>query len=131
MTRPSTSFLPPIKDVDARHKAGHDGSIQPPLRRRVAVPVEWLIMGRDHHALAGEIVDATGRELQPQYRATIMIATTMNVATSDRTRSSIFDPGFAMSSSGGMIYVGGRNSPTSQPTPPDFIGSDAIATCST
>jgi hypothetical protein len=28
-------------------------------------------------------------------------------------------------------YVGGRNSPTSQPTSPDFIGSDAIAICST
>jgi hypothetical protein len=32
---------------------------------------------------------------------------------------------------GGMPYAGGRNSPTSQPTSPDFIGSEAMATCST
>jgi hypothetical protein len=32
---------------------------------------------------------------------------------------------------GGMPYAGGRNSPTSQPTSPDFIGSDAMAICST
>jgi hypothetical protein len=34
-------------------------------------------------------------------------------------------------SSGGMAYVGGCNSPTSQPTSPDFIGSEAITIFST
>ena len=37
-----------------------------------------------------------------QYRATMMIATTMNTATSARARSSVFDPDFAISSGGGM-----------------------------
>jgi len=40
--------------------------------------------------------------LSNQYRATIMIATTMNAATSERVRSRVFDPNFAISSSGGM-----------------------------
>jgi hypothetical protein len=66
-----------------------------------------------------------------QYRATMMIATTMNAASSERARSRIFDPGFAVKSAGGMGYLGGCNSPTSQPTSPDFIGSDAIAIFST
>jgi hypothetical protein len=60
-----------------------------------------------------------------------MIATTMNAATSERTRSSVFDLGFAAVSGEGMVYVGGCGSPTSQPTSPDFIGSDGIAICST
>jgi hypothetical protein len=34
---------------------------------------------------------------------------------------------FAATSGGGMACLGGRNSPTSQPTSADFIGSDAIA----
>jgi hypothetical protein len=68
---------------------------------------------------------------QDQYRATIMIATITNAAISERARSSVFDPGFAISSSGGMVYVGDCNSPTSQPTSPDFIGSDAMAIFST
>jgi len=66
-----------------------------------------------------------------QYRATMMIAKTMNAATSESARSSVFDLGSAVASGGGMIYVGDCNSPTSQPTSPDFIGSDAIATFST
>jgi hypothetical protein len=41
------------------------------------------------------------RTLLDHNRATIMIATTMNAATSERARSRIFDPGFAISSSGG------------------------------
>jgi hypothetical protein len=38
-----------------------------------------------------------------QYRATMMMATTMNAATSERTRSIVFDPGFAAASGGGMV----------------------------
>src|ERR1700691_2663055 len=38
-------------------------SVQPALRRRVAVPVERLVMRRDHHALGVEmIVKAFGAE---------------------------------------------------------------------
>jgi hypothetical protein len=39
-----------------------------------------------------------------------MIATTMNAATSERTRSSVFDLGFAAMSGEGMVYVGGCGS---------------------
>jgi hypothetical protein len=66
-----------------------------------------------------------------QYGAMMMIATTMNAATSERTRSIVFDLGIVAAPGGGISYVGGCNSPTSQPTSPDFIGSDAIAICST
>jgi hypothetical protein len=37
-----------------------------------------------------------------QYRATMMIATTMNAAISERNRSSFFDRGASVASSGGM-----------------------------
>jgi hypothetical protein len=60
-----------------------------------------------------------------------MIATTINTAISERARSSVFDLGFAVAAGGDMAYVDGCNSPTSQPTSPDFIGFDAIAICST
>jgi hypothetical protein len=60
-----------------------------------------------------------------------MIATTMNAATSERTRSSVFDPGFAAMSGGGMVYVGGCGSSANQPTAPDFIGSNAMTIFST
>jgi hypothetical protein len=43
----------------------------------------------------------------------------------------VFDPGIVVAPGGGISYVGGCNSPTSQPTSPVFIGSDAIAICST
>jgi hypothetical protein len=66
-----------------------------------------------------------------QYRATMMIATTMSAATSERARSSVFDLGFGAASGGGMAYFGGCSSPVNQPTAPDFIGSDAMAICST
>src|ERR1700740_409845 len=37
--------------------------VQPALRGRVAVPVEWLVVGRDHHALDVDmIVEAFGAE---------------------------------------------------------------------
>ena len=36
MTRPSTSCLNRDQDVDARHKAGHDDSVQPEMLWRVA-----------------------------------------------------------------------------------------------
>ena len=40
--------------------------VQSSLRRRVAVPVERLVVGRDHHALGVEmIVEAFGAELAP------------------------------------------------------------------
>jgi hypothetical protein len=61
----------------------------------------------------------------------MMIATTMSAATSESARSSVFDPGFGAASGGGMAYFGGCSSPVNQPTAPDFIGSDAIAICST
>jgi hypothetical protein len=61
----------------------------------------------------------------------MMIATTMNAATSERTRSSVFDPGFATLSNGGMAYIGGCSSSTNQPTAPDFIGSSAMTIFST
>jgi hypothetical protein len=70
-------------------------------------------------------------EQPDQYRATMMIATTMNAAISERARSSAFDLGFVAVSGGGMAYVGGCSSPTNQPTASDFIGSDAITICST
>jgi hypothetical protein len=65
-----------------------------------------------------------------QYRATIMIATTINAAVTERSRSSVFDLGFAAMSGGGMAYVGGCSSPANQPTARDFIGSNAITICS-
>src|SRR5258705_939224 len=41
-------------------------SVQSPLVRRVAVPVERLVMRRDHHALDVEVVAETfGAELAP------------------------------------------------------------------
>jgi len=70
--------------------------------------------------------DASGRLSISQYRATMMIATTMNAATSERTRSSVFDPGFAAMSGRGMVYVGGCGSAANQATAPDFIGSNAM-----
>jgi hypothetical protein len=70
-------------------------------------------------------------EQPDQYRATMMIATTMNAATSERTRSSVFDLGFGAASGGGMAYVGGCSSPANQPTASDFMGSNAIMICST
>src|SRR5450755_3041367 len=40
--------------------------VQPPLRRRVAVPIERLVMGRDHHTLGVEmVVEALGAEFAP------------------------------------------------------------------
>src|ERR1035437_459911 len=54
-----------------------------------------------------------------------MIATTINTAISERTRSSVFDLGFAVAAGGGMAYVGGCSSPANQPAAPDFIGSRA------
>jgi hypothetical protein len=45
-----------------------------------------------------------------------------------RARSSVFDPGLAIASGGGMAYLCGCNSPTSQPTSPDFIGEAVNAT---
>jgi hypothetical protein len=68
---------------------------------------------------------------QDQYRATIMMAMTMNAATSERTRSSLFDPGRAAVSDGGMAYFVGCGSSTNQPTSPDFIGSSAMTIFST
>jgi hypothetical protein len=68
---------------------------------------------------------------QDQYRATIMMAMTMNAATSERTRSSLFDPGLAAVSDGGMAYFVGCGSSTNQPTSPDFIGSSAMTIFST
>jgi hypothetical protein len=70
-------------------------------------------------------------EQPDQYRATMMIATTMNAATSERTRSSVFDLGFGAASGGGIAYVGGCSSPANQPTASDFMGSNAIMICST
>ena len=70
-------------------------------------------------------------EQPDQYRATMMIATTMNAAISERARSSAFDLGFVAVSGGGMAYVGGCSSPTNQPTASDFIGSDAMTIRST
>jgi hypothetical protein len=62
----------------------------------------------------------------------MMIATTMSAATSESARSSVFDPGFGAASGGGMAaYFGGCSSPVNQPTAPDFMGSDAMAICST
>jgi len=61
----------------------------------------------------------------------MMIATTMSAATSERARSSVFDLGFEAASGGGMAYFGGCSSPVNQPTAPDFMGSDAMAICST
>src|SRR5450432_2489510 len=55
----------------------------------------------------------------------MMIATTMSAATSERARSSVFDPGFGAASGGGIAYFGGCSSPVNQPTAPDFI--DVIA----
>jgi hypothetical protein len=49
----------------------------------------------------------------------MMIATRINAATSERTRSSVFDLGFAAVSGGGTAYVGGCSSPANQPTVPD------------
>jgi hypothetical protein len=43
-----------------------------------------------------------------QYRATTIIATTMNAATSESQRSRTFDRDFAISSSGVMISLGRR-----------------------
>jgi hypothetical protein len=59
-------------------------------------------------------------EQPDEYRATMMIATTMNPSTSERTRSSIFDLGFGAASGGGMAYFGGCSSPVKQPTAPDW-----------
>jgi hypothetical protein len=70
-------------------------------------------------------------EQPDQYRATMTIATTMNAATSERTRSSVFDLGFGAASGGGIAYVGGCSSPANQPTASDFMGSNAITICST
>src|ERR1700748_3786490 len=36
-----------------------DVSVQSPLRCRVAVPVEWLVVGRNHHALGVEMIVET------------------------------------------------------------------------
>jgi hypothetical protein len=59
----------------------------------------------------------------------IMIATTMSAATSEGARSNVFDPAFAISSSGGMAYVGARNSPRShRAVSGDFIGSTGSTT---
>jgi hypothetical protein len=55
-----------------------------------------------------------------------MIAMTMNAATSESARSSIFDLGFAAASGGGIAYAGGCGSPANQQTTPDFIRSDAM-----
>jgi hypothetical protein len=65
-----------------------------------------------------------------QYRAMIMIATTMSAATSERARSSISDLGFGAVSSEDMAHFGGCSSPVNQPTALDFMGSDAMAICS-
>src|ERR1700740_3399751 len=42
----------------------HHALVQSFLARRLAVPVEWLVMGRDHHALDVEmVVETFGAEL--------------------------------------------------------------------
>jgi hypothetical protein len=66
-----------------------------------------------------------------QYRATTMIAMTMKAATSERTRSSLFDPRRAAVSDGAMAYFVGCGSSTNQPTSPDFVASNAITIFST
>src|ERR1700676_5156163 len=88
--------------------------------------LRWRYQSRGHRTLNNVPLDQPGRcgskqaSTSCQYRATIMIATTMNAAISERTRSSVIDPGFAAVLGGGMAYVGGCSSPANQPTAQDF-----------
>jgi hypothetical protein len=53
----------------------------------------------------------------------MMMATTMKAATSESARSNAFDLGVAVMSGGGMAYVGGVSSLSSQPRMSDSMGS--------